>query len=188
VAGPAWRDAGEPFAEAQEVHSDRRQKMHEACLAESDVSGAAEATGANAAGEPALNAGPFGVEGAEFIPPLSLARVLERLVLLLRPHGQGPARVPLARAQAAGSAGAGVAIPRRELDLDDRAVAIVDGRSPAKPRVSFGTGRLLAVPVDPDMLNVEALIDAGLPMTVRACRTEQLNGVLAPAVDQECGV
>src|SRR5262249_19192862 len=118
----------------------------------------------------------------------SLARGLEGRVLLLRPHGQRPTRVPFARMEAAGSAGTGAAIPRRELDLDDRAVAIVDGRRPAQARVAFGTGRLLAVPVDPEMLDVETLLDAGLPMTVGACRTEQLDGVLPSAVDQECGV
>src|SRR5829696_2183143 len=122
--------------------------MGEVGLAESEVSGATEAAGANPAGERTFDAGPLRVDGAEVLRLRSLARGLESLMLLLRPYGQRPARVPLARTEAARSAGTGAAIPRRELDLDDRAVAIVDGRRPAEARVSFRAGRLLAVPID----------------------------------------
>src|SRR6266508_3757577 len=98
--------------------------MGEARLAEPDVAGLTEATSADTPRQRALDARPSRVEGGEFVGLLAQSRGLEGLMLLLRPHGQGPARVALARAEAAGTLGAGMAILRRELNLDDGAMAV----------------------------------------------------------------
>ena len=113
--------------------------MSQACLTQPDVPSLAEATRADSPGERALDARPFRVESDELVRVLPLARGLERLVLLLGPDCEGPPGIPLARTEAVGTTRAGATILHRELDLDDGAVAIVDGRGPTDgdcPKVS----------------------------------------------------
>ena len=110
MTGLGGRDTGEPLAETQEVQSDGRQQMSQTGFAEPDVPGPAEATGADTAGERALNTSAFRVESDKVLGVLALARGLESLVLLPGPQGQGPAGASLGRTEAAGTIGASSAI------------------------------------------------------------------------------
>src|SRR5215213_801884 len=87
-----------------------------------------------------------------------------------------------------GLEGAGAAVLRRELDLDDVVAALVDGWCPTDAGTACRAGGLLVVPVDREPSGIEALPVAGLPVVVLPGRTEQVHAELRRCGHQQLGV
>ena len=54
--------------------------------------------------------------------------------------------------------------------------------------MSSGTGGFLAVPVDPKVRRVEAVLGAGLPLVVGTRGAQQFHAVVAPTGHQQLGI
>ncbi len=86
------------------------------------------------------------------------------------------------------SQGAVAAVLGRELDLDHLVRALIDRWRPAEAGPARGARRPLVLPVDCEVLRVEALPRPGLPAVVAAGRAKQLDPIILPARHQEFGI
>src|SRR6266516_2663677 len=98
-------------------------------------------------------------------------------MLLLTTHRDGAARVTCGvRTQY--TTGAGLAILRRKLDLDDLILAVINGRGPAHTRVPFRTGSLLGLPIEVKLGCCEAHLLLGLPFDIGACGANEIDAIV----------
>src|SRR5579859_1185551 len=87
-----------------------------------------------------------------------------------------------------GTAGTALAVLDGEFNLDHLSLAVVDGRSPADTAMTFGTGRLLSLPIDVKLTRLEALLLLGLPFDIGARGTDQINAVILLTAVQQLGI
>ena len=67
-------------------------------------------------------------------------------------------------------------------------LAVIEGGRPAETGLAGGTGRVLPIPIDRELLHVKAGALAGVPVIIEARGPEQIDAVVLPTLDQECGV
>jgi len=116
----------------------------------------------------------------ELVRRLTLARRLQRLVLLARPdHERARAR----RLDAALPYRADAAIGVSEADVDDVVTGAIPGWFPDRAHVPARARRPLCLPVDDEIRRAEAVIGTGLPTHVTQDGADQVN-LGAVAVDE----
>jgi hypothetical protein len=106
----------------------------------------------------------------------------------LGPDGARPPGVTRLRADALGDGVAASAICARARHRDDRIPAMIPGGRPTDPRLARRTTRLVRVPSDLDMLDVQAGALAGLPVRVQAWGAQPGHAVVVPTVHEPGGV
>jgi hypothetical protein len=112
--------------------------------------------------------------------------MLECLIVLFRPNGDGATLTRRLRTQCA--ARAALTVLRREFDLDDLVFAIVDGRRPTATDAAFRSGRLFGLPIDLKLSRVKSGLLLGLPFVISTCGTHQINFVILLAPMQQLGI
>ena len=73
----------------------------------------------------------------------------------------------------------------REFDLDDLVLAMVDCRRPADTCMPLRTGRLLLVPINAKLTDIDAVLAVGLPFHIRTRGSNHFNAVVLLARDQD---
>ena len=109
---------------------------------------------------------------------------LKGFMLGLRSDRDGSPLVFLFRARTAGQLRTNATIGGGELDLDDLVLPVVDGRRPAHTCTPLGTRRLLLVPINAKLTDIDPLIGVGLPLDIATSRTDHLDPILALTADQ----
>ena len=105
-------------------------------------------------------------------------------MLGLRSYRDGSSFVLLFRAGTAGQQRTTAAIFCVELDFDDFVLPVIDSRRPADTRMPLGTNRLLLVPLNAKLTDIDPLIGVGLPLHIETPRANHFYSLLALTVDQ----
>ena len=155
---------------------------------EAHVAGPSQACAPCPARDGAFDPGPSGILCLKRLCGFPLPSRLEGLILRLGPDGERPPGVTLLRAYALGYWVAAPTILARELHLNGGIPAIIDGRRPADTRLARRTGRLLLVPINLEVLGVNAGSLAGLPLIIEACRPQQIDAIAVATRDSELSV
>jgi hypothetical protein len=75
-----------------------------------------------------------------------------------------------------------------ELDFDDLIRAIVDGGGPTDTGMTFGTSRLLSLPIDGKPTRFEARLLLGLPFDIGMGGADQVNAIVLLTTVQQLGI
>src|SRR5687768_17026319 len=109
-------------------------------------------------------------------------------MLLARSQRDRAARIARWCPDTALAARARLAVRDGEADRVDRVAAPIASRCPTDARPPCRTGRLLAIPVHPKAVHIEAGLLACLPARVATHRSEQLDPVGRLTGEQQLGV
>src|SRR3989442_6265001 len=152
---------------------------------EADVAGPPHPAPTHALGQRSFDARTFVVLTDILCGLLTRAALAQCLILFLWPNGDEPSRGALCRTNTLIETWTGLAVLRREPDLDDCIAAVIDHRGPLHAGLPFRTACLLTLPIDAEVLCVEALPFPGLPLDVRPRRTQEIDTVVPLARDHE---
>jgi hypothetical protein len=158
----------EPLAEPQRVQPHGREDVSQVRPSEADGARPSKAHATCLARDRPFDAGAARILHLKRGCRFPLPGCLEGLILRLRPDGERPSGIALLRAYTLRHVVAALTILARELHLNDRMLAVIDGGRPADTGLAGWTGRVLLVPIDLEMLGVKAGSLAGLPMIIEA--------------------
>src|SRR4051812_25050454 len=151
----------DPANKAHEIHGGCDGDLLKVRLGVPEIAGSSEPEAADGLGDGGLDPGTEIVEADELRRLLSLSSCLQGDVGVARSECHEasccvwPGAVDLM--------GTGATVLGRELHLDDRRVAVVDRRAPARALGAHRTGDLLVVPIDREVVHGEALACLRLP-------------------------
>src|SRR5512133_1950217 len=105
-------------------------------------------------------------------------------MLCLRSHAQQAARGTRFGIGTRGQTRAALAVCGGEADLDDLMLPVIFGRRPTDTGMSFGTGGLLAFPINAKLTDIDALVGISLPLHIATGRTNHFDPVPWLTADQ----
>jgi hypothetical protein len=146
------------------------------------LAGTSDATGPHGLGDGPFNASALGILGFVRLGLLTRPCGLQAQIVFVWSHRNG---APLGPGTLE-TAGARLAIARRDLHLEHRVAAAIHNRRPTATRLSHRTRGPLLFPSDDEVAGIDSLSRLGLPCVSGSCRAPPCHAVGALTGDQQC--